>query len=250
MKNLLFSIILFFIWGCIKERNNLNDLLIGSYSKGFDGQDCLVIDNENIKNSSFEVHIGSQPLKVKILYNNELIIPNQTYTGIDCHFGCVEIVDSYEGKGFYDAELGTITFNYSYSHHVSSGYSSNGKGIIQYFKISDSAFSSTYIGDSTTVVINNYNDSLRLSILYQPNLNDEPWGWINLKGIKLNCSIQIRDSLAEISSGEIFDLRGGGFVCQDQIKFYFQLRNQTAKTLSFWDFNVKRVSVKLDSFNN
>ena len=227
----LFLIIL--MLGCQKEDNNINPTrndFVGYYCGEYRSTNSWgdiftdVFKSETDSNKIiFERIVGGDSLEA-IVYGYNLLIPEQTHRG----WGTTSVgwwgEDYYfdvtiYGEGTLDKNNYLIQGNIHIKETYDNGTEYNEESVFKMYDCYKYSYTGTFTGDSTTVVISQHGDSLLLSITFWKD--QIPKGWKNAIATDDHCLITFSmDSIADISSGKIYQLYGYGHKMGDSLRFF------------------------------
>ena len=247
----LFLLIL--ILGCQKEDNNINSTrndFVGYYcgeittSGQWGSFNTEVFKSETDSNKIiFDFFSGSGLDSVEAIVNGyNLTIPEQTYrksaTTSAGPWGEVYYYDvTIFGNGTLDIDRHFMHIDLRIRETYDNGALREVPWVIEMYNSSNSSYIGTYTGDNTTVTISQYGDSLLLSITFWEDFI--PGGWENIVASDNPCSISFsKDSIADIATGDMYSIMGGGHKMGDSLRFTFNAYYHGSSPLYIYDFTV------------
>lgn len=244
--------ILIILLGCQKENSEINvnrDKFIGNYcgeiiGNGWSPFNTTIRKSETDSNMIvFDYFVGGDSVEAFVDGYN-IIIPEKTYRKSG-HTSAGPWGQTYyydltvSGNGVLDISNYLLQINLTLKETYEDGDNNITESVIKMYNSSKYSYIGTFTGDSTTVIITPYNDNLLVSITFP-----EYWipnGWDSIKASESQCSISFSvDSIKDISSGEIYKLRGGGHKLGDSLCFTIFAYYHCLSPLYIYDLTVTK----------
>ncbi len=254
MKKIIFCLTIILI-SCHKESDKTSatrDDFIGDFCGDITGVGSWSPFNTTVRKSEtnnnkiiFDHFVGADTVEA-IVEGYNLVIPEKTYRkeestsagpwGEPYYYNL-----TVSGNGTLNNNKHFMQINLTLKETYNTGKEIISQSVIKMFNSSKYSYIGTFTGDSTTVIISQYNDSLLLSISFQNG--GMPYGWNALKASESSCNISFSvDSIYEISSGEMYRLRGGAIKYGDSLKFSFFAYYHGISPLNIYEFTVTKVN--------
>lgn len=240
--------------GCLNENDKITDIrdeFIGDFCGRVTGQSSWNSVNTTIRKSETDSNkiildnfIGADTVEATIDGYN-LVISETTYRGSETssagYWGeTYYYTISIAGNGTLDINSHSIQLNITLTKTYDTGEEQSIQSSVTMFNSSKYSYVGTFTGDSITVTILPYNDSLLLSISFQNGLLTS--GWKDFKASEKPCGISFSvDSITDISSGEWYRLGGGANKYGDSLRFSLTTRYHNYSPIYFYDFTVAKV---------
>ena len=251
MKRISFCLLIILL-GCHKEsdeRNTIREEFVGNYCgrilefgrwSPLSATVQKMVTSENMVVFDYLIGVDNVPA---IVENNNLVIPEITQRKVTsttaAPWGEITYYDlTLSGNGVLDVSNYLLRMNIILKESYDVGDDRVRQFEIEMYNSSKYSYNGTFTGDSATVIISQYNDSLLLSIVFQEDRI--PSGWNNIKAIENQCIISFSvDSIKDISLGELYTLSGGAYKLGNSLRFIL-FAYHGSSSLYTYDFTVTK----------
>lgn len=231
------------------DLNNTRDEFIGNYcgeitGAGLSPFNTTVWKSETDNNKIiFDNFVGGDTVEA-IVEGYNLIIPKRTYRK-EGHtsagpWGKVYYYDlTVSGNGVLNTSKYFLRINLTLKESYENGDDRVSQSIIEMYNPTKYSYIGTFTGDSTSVIISPYNDSLLVSVAFP--VGWIPCGWDNIKASESDCNISFSvDSIKDISSGEVYRIGGGAQKLGDSLRFSLFAYYHSISPLYIYNFTVTK----------
>lgn len=249
MKKIIFGLSLLLI-NCQKENSttNTSNDFIGEYCGEFteDGSwgifNTIISKSETDKNKIiFSDFLGEDSVEA-IVNGYNLKIPEKTFRKVS-HSGLGNLYYydwTISGYGQLDPNKHFIYIDLTEKRTLETGGERVSQGIVKIFNSSKYSYIGTFKGDSATIIISTFNNSLLVSVCFQKGWI--PYGWNFIKATESQCSISLSaDSINEISTNDIYRLSGSAQKYGDSLFISLFAYCQGISPLYIYEFRVGKI---------